>query len=435
MNLMKRSILYIVRKWKKTLLIFFLLFTVTVLVISGFAILDAQEEQTAELRGVTGTSFTVGRNLETGKVISEGENMTYNTQEFLSDEMIEAIAKVDGISAYNASITGAIYCSKADGTIIDLVDWGEYESIMGVDEIDSISHVYGCINANYHNFFTSGKFELVKGSFITPDSENSIIMNKQAAEDNGLDIGDTIKVTLGNGEPTVVLKIIGLFDTAADQEDFDMSNENTYFDYSQYSFIDIGSMRELLANYEDEQECDSADFFVSDPEKLESIIQEVQSISSINWNNYTITANDEVYQRVASSISDTGSLISIFIWVTVIVSMVIIVLLLSMWMRSRKWEIGILLAIGVSKPSIILQYILETLLIAIVAFPCGYLVSHSVAGYLGELFGKTAEMIVVTSQHFILVAEAGAVLLVLAILFSCIPILRYKPKYILSLME
>ena len=72
MNLGIRAILYSARKWKKTLLVFCLLLAITTLVLSGLAIADAQEEQAEELRGVTGTSFTVERNLSTGRAISSG---------------------------------------------------------------------------------------------------------------------------------------------------------------------------------------------------------------------------------------------------------------------------------------------------------------------------------------------------------------------------
>ena len=52
------------------------------------------------------------------------------------------------------------------------------------------------------------------------------------------------------------------------------------------------------------------------------MIREVQSISSINWNNYKITANDEVYQNISSALSDTGTLITTLIIVITAVSIV-----------------------------------------------------------------------------------------------------------------
>ena len=63
--------------------------------------------------------------------------------------------------------------------------------------------------------------------------------------------------------------------------------------------------------------------------------------------------------------------------------MVLITLILSMSIRSRKKETGILLAVGIAKPAVILQYAMETMLIAIVAFPLAYLSSKQVAGALG----------------------------------------------------
>ena len=45
MNLGIRAILYSARKWKKTLLVFFLLLAITTLVLSGLAIADARRSR------------------------------------------------------------------------------------------------------------------------------------------------------------------------------------------------------------------------------------------------------------------------------------------------------------------------------------------------------------------------------------------------------
>ena len=103
MNLGIRAILYSARKWKKTLLVFCLLLAITTLVLSGLAIADAQEEQAEEVRGTTGASFTVERNLSTGGW-SNGSGGSYSTQEFISEDMIKEIASVDGIAGYDASL-------------------------------------------------------------------------------------------------------------------------------------------------------------------------------------------------------------------------------------------------------------------------------------------------------------------------------------------
>ena len=142
-----------------------------------------------------------------------------------------------------------------------------------------------------------------------------------------------------------------------------------------------------------------------------------------------------MYQNISSALSDTTTLVTTLIIVITAVSMVLIILILSMSIRSRKREIGILLAVGIEKYAVLLQQMLEICLVAIVAFPMAYLTSRAMAGTLGTLFGKVAENVIVTPQHFVMVGAAGAGLLIIAVLVSCIPVMRMKPKAILSQME
>ena len=119
MNLGIRAILYSARKWKKTLLVFCLLLFITTLVLSGLAIADAQEEQAEEVRGTTGASFTVERNLSTGGWASENGG-SYSTQEFISEEMIQEIASVEGVAGYDASTGCLPQLSNAAGESLSL---------------------------------------------------------------------------------------------------------------------------------------------------------------------------------------------------------------------------------------------------------------------------------------------------------------------------
>ncbi|MFR8873538.1 MAG: hypothetical protein ACLVHV_08740 [Oscillospiraceae bacterium] len=118
-------------------------------------------------------------------------------------------------------------------------------------------------------------------------------------------------------------------------------------------------------NYDDGNKLQEAHFFVEDAAQLENVIAEVQNISSINWDNFIVTANDEVYQNISSALSDTNTLVTTLIVVITVVSMVLITLILSMSIRSRRRETGILLAVRYRQVrAVILQYALETLSIA-----------------------------------------------------------------------
>ena len=417
MNLGIRAILYTTRKWKKTLLIFCLLLSITTLVLSGLAIADAQEEQSEELRGVTGASFTVTAN----------NGYTLNP---VTDEMIDEIAAIDGIESYNASQWTIVNLFENDNAI---------EVLEGQEYTKDLFYGTGCFDSAYSPLFLTGALRLTEGHHVT-EGNGGIILYEGVAEKYGLSIGDTLEVKNGNpDDPLVECEIAGLFEVIADDTDEQatMAKPSTFYDYEEYIFVDMDVMSAMSAPYtaSEGNGISSVDFFVSDAAKLESIVQEVQENTSIDWNSYYLTVNDEVYERISSSLSDTGTLVTTLIVIITVVSVVLIILILSMSVRSRKREMGILLAVGIAKPSVILQYVLETALIAVVAFPLAYLSSSKVAGTLGTLFGKAAENVVVTPQHFALVAVVGSVLLIIAVIVSCIPALRFKPKQILSQME
>ena len=427
MNLGLRAILYTVRKWKKTLLVFCLILSISTLVLSGLAIADAQEEQSEELRGVTGASFTVERNLSTGGWAS-GNGGSYSTQEFITDEMLQEIASVDGVAGYDAALVAMPNYYNEKGKII----------VNTKDNVVNNFYTYGSLNSKYNELFISGRFELVEGSHITEDVSNGLILSKNCAEKNGLKLGDKVSGINdpNNNDPEVDMEIVGLFDVVADKEDeANMYDAATLWDYTDYAFCSFNAMKEMAVNYEDGNKLTEAHFFVEDAAQLDNVIAEVQNISSINWDHFIISANDEVYQNISSALSDTNTLVTTLIVVITVVSMVLITLILSMSIRSRKRETGILLAVGIAKSAVILQYVLETLLIAVVAFPLAYLSSKQVAGTLGTLFGKASESVIVLPEHILLVTIAGCILLIMAVLLSGIPAMRLKPRQILSQME
>ena len=420
MTLGTRAVLHTARKWKKTLLLFSLLLFITTLVLSGLAIADAQEEQAEELRGVTGASFTVERDISTG-----GWSGNSSTQEFLSEDMIQQIASVNGIAGYDATLITLPRIFNGKGEELAHENYSFYN--------------YGSYNSQYHELFLSGRFELVEGTHITDDMTGSILISRELAEWNGLKVGDTLTGVYypENNTPEVDMEIVGIFDVVADKDDqVNAYDDTSYYAYSSFVFCSMDAAEGLIKGWgEDGEGISEAYYYVTDAAQLENVIREVQNISSINWNNYKITVNDEVYQNISSALSDTNTLVTTLIVVITVVSMVLITLILSMSIRSRKKETGILLAVGIAKPAVILQYAMETLLIAIVAFPLAYLSSKQVAGALGTLFGKTAANVIVTPQHFMMVAIVGAALLLVSVMVSCIPAFRLKPKQILSQME
>ena len=94
-------------------------------------------------------------------------------------------------------------------------------------------------------------------------------------------------------------------------------------------------------------------------------------------------------------VDDPRAMQKLIIWLIVgcvLVSAGILTLILSMWIKQRRHETGILLAVGITKGRIVFQYIVEIFMIAVLAFGLSYVASSLVSQGISDLiFHRVAE--------------------------------------------
>ncbi|WP_322176510.1 hypothetical protein [Acutalibacter caecimuris] len=118
------------------------------------------------------------------------------------------------------------------------------------------------------------------------------------------------------------------------------------------------------------QHNNGVEFFVDDPKNIDAVTAEIRKIG-LDWNCFQLTVDNTAYETVASPL--TARLII----GVVAVSIGILALVLNMWIKQRIHETGILLSVSVGKVQIVAQYILETLMIFIIAVGLSYCTSRA----------------------------------------------------------
>jgi putative ABC transport system permease protein len=163
--------------------------------------------------------------------------------------------------------------------------------------------------------------------------------------------------------------------------------------------------------------------------------------------------------------------------VVLIAGGVVLALILTLWARDRMYETGVLLAIGESKAKVVMQYVSEVLIVAVLAFALslasGELVAQKVGDRLlqqeivaqqpaaaglpfgaggrigmggarggpGALTGRVAEIspdvvdeidVRVTPSAAGSMFGAGLLVVALSAAMPSLAVMRYKPKTILS---
>lgn len=374
MSTLKRAFLYTMRKKTKTLILFLVLVTISTFILTGLSIYKAADDSALSLRQSVGGSIRLE--------LDENNRKNWQYQQAaggmlvdyvgapITDEDIQKIMSIDGIKAYNGLGDGSVFAK--DFSFISGFSFGA-----GSD----YSRLPSVTDSEYFNFFTRKAFQLVEGRHIKEGDDHVVLISTAIAEKNALKLGDTITVQCcydSGNYPDVSLIIIGIYAYEADNE-----FNTTSTDKRNRLIIDHKAMQEIMQR-DVIQYDNGVDFYVDDPREMEKIASQIKALD-LDWDSFTLTMDNSAYEAVASPLTAMQNLIVWLIVGCVAVSVGILVLILSMWIKQRRHETGILLSVGISKSRILLQYTVEVLMIAIVAFGLSFFTSNLISQGVSDL--------------------------------------------------
>ena len=372
MRIIKRAYLYVTRKKGKSILLFFILLIMATFVLTGLSTQKASQEAQKNLREALGGEFYVSVELSESnpyfRRVDDGEGaLDLYTELPVTRDMINAIMEIGGIEKYDASAQTLV---STNLTIFP-------GNVPLKGELNNKIYARTVAGTENNSFFQSGIMELTEGKHITGNESNAAVISRDMADQNSLQIGDSISL---QADEEAEVKIIGIYEIRKPDPAF--TSVVTYEKLENQIFIDTSALQSLFGDmpvgfYE-------AAFSVYDPAQLDSIMAEVKGLSAIDWRAFKVAADNQTYLDAAAPLQKLQALVSSIIWVIVLVSAVILSLILTMWGRSRIHETGVFLSLGIGKMRIIGQYLAEVLLIAVIAFGCSYFTSSAVAGQLAN---------------------------------------------------
>ena len=372
MGTTKRAFLYVTRKKGKSILLFFILLIMSTFVLTGLSTQKASQEAQKNLREALGGEFYVSVELSESnpyfRRVDDGEGaLGLYTELPVTRDMINAIMEIGGIEKYDASAQTLV---STNLTIFP-------GNVPLKGELNNKIYARTVAGTENNSFFQSGIMELTEGKHITGNESNAAVISRDMADQNSLQIGDSISL---QADEEAEVRIIGIYEIR--KPDPAYASVVTYEKLENQIFIDTSALQDLFGDmpmgfYE-------VAFSVYDPAQLDSIMSEVKGLSAIDWRAFEVAADNQTYLDAAAPLQKLQALVSSIIWVIALVSAVILSLILTMWGRSRIHETGVFLSLGIGKMRIIGQYLAEVLMIAVIAFGCSYFTSSAVAGQLAN---------------------------------------------------
>ena len=381
--MIKNALLSLKKNIGKTILLFVIIVVITNLVIAGLSIQSATKKSMDQIRSSLGNDVTLSvdfRNMIKNRKPSEA----VSNETSLTTTMEDSLKDLKYVKNYNYQIS-----TSANSNSISAVETASDNSNNQPEQASN--QVDFTISANttmkYLDSFTNNNYKLTKGRLLTTKDQNTnnCVIETNLASDNDLSVGDTFTITTTVNDETIIqeLTIVGIYEIQSTNEIGSAHFNNPV--NTIYTDLSIGQT--LTGSSEN---ITSAIYYLDDPENAEAFVELAKKKSDIDFDTFSLDANNRLYQQNASSLESMQSFAKMFVWIVVIAGSAILCLILALTIRNRYYEIGVLLSLGQSKVKIIAQQLIEVGLIAVVAFVIslgtGQLTSH----YMGNMLESSS---------------------------------------------
>ena len=434
MSFIKRAGLYCFRQRFKTVILFLVLTLIATFMLTGIAIRDAAKGQAADVQTAIGgkieLSIDTDGHMGSGQQNQWGTTYTYNG-DYITDDIVDAIKKVDGVVDYNAE--------EAEGYFGAGVNFKYLPAALGLGytQYGEASSYTATLSSEKCKAFQSGKYKLVEGRHITTDDKYTCLISKELADYNKLSVGDKIKMYSLDSDAISEFEIVGIFDGTEGT----LGNALTVDEIpANCGYVDYAGIQDIFKGDYDEG-YSQLTIYVKDPVSIQNVYDKISALPELKGKTLSLSIDTDEYDVVSTPLESLQKLVNTTIVIISVVSVVILTLLLTIWIRGRKKEIGILLSIGKNKANIILQIFTETFVVAAPAFaasiPFSFFVAEKAGAFLvSRVITGTANLNVQINAVYLLpLYMIGILLIAIAIIASSWTVVRWEPKDILTKYE
>lgn len=426
MSIFKRAFLYIMRKKVRSIILFILFFIMALFLLVGVSVYSSARKEAENVK----KSMPAGINIERVFIertdvmdleeMETGEVKRILKLPLLTESTFQKMLEIDGITGYFEEsdiwqlYTGLKLHPGMHMRCIEEIEAKDPEIVTDqekefykLDKIEKYANgFYPVIEGKDHPFFMNGAIEISQGRNIEKGDKGKIVISEELAENNQLKIGDKIQVSVfdlvkGNlyGKPKDI-EIIGIFHMNYEEKIGELTYEAQILSNLIFTDEDLVEWHtnEWKKYYNEpafvpweDAPVSGRTLQVENPEKLDSIEEKIRAIgdkSNVDWKYYNIRHYDKDYKAVAKPLLLMVKLSVVLMVMMGVGAMIILSLVLSMWIQSRKREIRILSLIGVKKKSIVAQLVLECSILAIAAFVLAGILADPVTNMTGETWSK-----------------------------------------------
>ncbi len=359
---LKNSIKNIKRNKSKYLIVGILITLISFVSVISIVINSSANQKIDEQAQIYGSEIKIAQDpeyfreqMKSGNTETDMQGLTYaEYQEIAKSDYVDYTEYLQVSQIYSEAIT-QVESEQPQGFKNGGNKMGQPETNEAVSDMASFN-ITGTDDVENSSEFTDGNNILIEGTY--PQSDNEILISQSLLDENNLKIGDTTEFFASDGETKVEMKIVGTFENMNETENMMANSSNSiYTTFSTMSQIDDEKTRlEVtyhLNNYQD------ADAFEAEINKM-----------GIPESMY-VDKNETALNQVVGPLKNMKTLLTSFMFIVIILGGATLVFVNLLILKERKYEIGVLRALGQSKAQVISSIITEIAIVAAIAMIIG----------------------------------------------------------------
>ena len=224
---------------------------------------------------------------------------------------------------------------------------------------------------------SNGTFTMSDGQVFGYDesSDGDVIISKSLADFNNLSVGDTISVADTNDSSTTyTLTIVGIYQNSTDSnQQMGGPMASTSSDPANAIYTSVSTLKSL--GLDSDSDSDSAaqlsfTYVFSSKTDYETFSEDASNAGLSD--DYTVSSADvENYESSLVPLNNLSKFAMTLLIVVLAVGAVVLIVITLLNVRERKYEIGVLTAIGVNKVKVAAQFTLELLIVTMIGLALG----------------------------------------------------------------
>ena len=308
---------------------------------------DSFAEQMKGAEGLTLEEYESYAKSEYVKDFTYSLSATFNG----SDTLAPVTTETEGDSSQMPNIMGGMMGGMPGGNRFG--NFGDF-SIIGYGSESAMTNIQnGTATISDGAIFEEGTDQL------------DCIISQELATYNSLAVGDTITVTdVDDDTVTYTLTVVGIYtNTTANTESFDRFTM-TATDPANEIYISFTALQTMID--EENPSGLSATYYFANTDDYYAFAEAVYDMGLDE--NYTVSSTDlESYEQSLVPLETLSTMAGTFLIVILIIGAIILVVLNIFNVRERKYEIGVLTAMGMKKGKVALQFLTEIFAVTMIA--------------------------------------------------------------------